>query len=326
MFDPWADKIVVDLLAKEKLHLGEDEIKALLSPDKFLFVQKEENELHKIASLPAEQREKALVRHQKKYFWLNSDWANVIVLGVDYFRKRLDSAREQKIAKRLKYQRRLPKSAQSLFYFFRQMTHWRDERKRAALINNNYYYAFFKEFARRTGVSYNAISFASPAEIIASKLKFTTAFKKHLESRTEKCAFYWDKQEHSEAVLIKEDYDKFMSVLDTAFTGRFKELKGAPASRGIAEGIVRIINTPEDFMKMRKGDILVAPMTRPEYLPLMKIAGAIVTDEGGVTCHAAIVSRELGLPCIIGTQVATEVLKDGDVVEVDANLGVVRKI
>jgi pyruvate,water dikinase len=65
-------------------------------------------------------------------------------------------------------------------------------------------------------------------------------------------------------------------------------------------------------------------MTRPEFVPLMKKAIAIVTDEGGITCHAAIVSRELKKPCIIGTKVATQVLKDGDMVEVDANSGIVR--
>ncbi|MEY2664432.1 MAG: hypothetical protein RIT04_240, partial [Candidatus Parcubacteria bacterium] len=72
------------------------------------------------------------------------------------------------------------------------------------------------------------------------------------------------------------------------------------------------------------GSVLVTSMTRPEFVPLMKKAIAIVTDEGGITCHAAIVSRELKKPCIIGTKVATQVLKDGDMVEVDANSGIVR--
>ena len=70
----------------------------------------------------------------------------------------------------------------------------------------------------------------------------------------------------------------------------------------------------------------MTPMTRPEFLPLMKKAKAIITDEGGITCHAAIVSRELGIPCIIGTKIATKVLKDNDLVEVDAEKGIVRKI
>jgi pyruvate,water dikinase len=77
---------------------------------------------------------------------------------------------------------------------------------------------------------------------------------------------------------------------------------------------------------MNPGDILVSTMTRPEFVPLMKIAGGVVTNEGGITCHAAILSRELGKPCVIGTQTATEILKDGDFVEVDADEGLVRKI
>ena len=76
--------------------------------------------------------------------------------------------------------------------------------------------------------------------------------------------------------------------------------------------------------KLEIGDILVSPMTRPELMPAVKRAAAIVTDEGGITCHAAIVSRELGIPCIIGTKNATRILKDGDKVEVDANHGVVK--
>lgn len=67
-------------------------------------------------------------------------------------------------------------------------------------------------------------------------------------------------------------------------------------------------------------------MTSPEYVPAMKRSGAVITDEGGLLSHAAIVARELGKPCIVGTKIATKVLKDGDLVEVDANKGVVRKV
>jgi pyruvate,water dikinase len=67
-------------------------------------------------------------------------------------------------------------------------------------------------------------------------------------------------------------------------------------------------------------------MTNPDYVPYMKIAAAIVTDEGGTTCHAAIASRELKVPCVVGTRIATKILKDGDVVEVDADNGIIRII
>jgi len=82
----------------------------------------------------------------------------------------------------------------------------------------------------------------------------------------------------------------------------------------------------EDFDKFESGDILVTSMTRPEFLPIMKKAAAIITDEGGITCHAAIVSRELNIPCVIGTKNASRSLKDGNRVEVDADHGIVKKI
>ena len=77
---------------------------------------------------------------------------------------------------------------------------------------------------------------------------------------------------------------------------------------------------------MKKGDILVAPMTSPDFITAMRKASAVVTNEGGMTCHAAIVSRELKIPCIVATRIATKVLKDGDIIEVDATKGIVRKI
>ena len=78
--------------------------------------------------------------------------------------------------------------------------------------------------------------------------------------------------------------------------------------------------------KISVGDILVSPMTRPDFVPAMKKAVAFITDEGGITCHAAIVAREMKKPCIIGTKIATQLLKDGMEVEVDANKGIVKII
>ena len=87
-----------------------------------------------------------------------------------------------------------------------------------------------------------------------------------------------------------------------------------------------VLRSSTQINKVKLGDILVAKMTRPDYVPAMRRAAAIVTNEGGMTCHAAIVSRELGIPCIVGTKIATKVLKDGDLVEVDAEKGIVKKI
>jgi phosphohistidine swiveling domain-containing protein len=105
------------------------------------------------------------------------------------------------------------------------------------------------------------------------------------------------------------------------------EIKGTVACQGKVVGRAKIImHLKKDSDKFEEGDILVTGMTRPEFVPLMKKAAAIVTNEGGITCHAAIVSREMNKPCIIGTKVASELFKDGDLVEVDANKGIVRRV
>lgn len=98
-------------------------------------------------------------------------------------------------------------------------------------------------------------------------------------------------------------------------------LKGGAASPGIVTGHVKIVENPKQINKIKKGDILVSPMTSPDFVPAMKLASGIITDLGGVTSHAAIVSRELGIPCVVGTGEATKKLKDGDVVTIDGKKG-----
>lgn len=98
-------------------------------------------------------------------------------------------------------------------------------------------------------------------------------------------------------------------------------LTGLAASPGVGNGIVRIVKSPKEIAKVSQGDVLVAPMTSPDYVPAMKKAAAIVTDQGGQTSHAAIVSRELGVPCIVGTKEATALLKEGAIVTVDGSRG-----
>lgn len=105
-----------------------------------------------------------------------------------------------------------------------------------------------------------------------------------------------------------------------------QEIKGNVAYAGKVRGIVKIVKDVSDSGKVEEGNILVTQMTSPNLLMAMRKAAAFVTDEGGLTCHAAIIAREMQKPCITGTRIATEVLKDGDLVEVDADKGVIRKI
>ncbi|MFH0969539.1 MAG: PEP-utilizing enzyme [Patescibacteria group bacterium] len=118
----------------------------------------------------------------------------------------------------------------------------------------------------------------------------------------------------------------FFKKISSIKVGNIKEIKGMTASVGKVKGVVKVIRSIDELRKVKMGSVLVAAMTRPEHLPGMKKAAAIVTDDGGITSHAAIIARELGIPCIIGTKIATKVLKDGQLVEVDANRGVVKII
>ena len=104
------------------------------------------------------------------------------------------------------------------------------------------------------------------------------------------------------------------------------EVKGAIAQPGNIRGIAKVVMKVSELNKVKKGDILVTYMTSPNFLPAMKLSSAFVTNEGGLTCHAAIIAREIKKPCVIGTRVATEIFKDGDLIEVDANKGLVKLI
>ncbi len=104
------------------------------------------------------------------------------------------------------------------------------------------------------------------------------------------------------------------------------EVFGIVGSSGYAKGRARVVRAPEEIDLVKNGEILITYMTTMEFTPVFKKVAAVVTDEGGLSSHAAIVSREFGLPCIVGTKRATKVFKTGDIVEVDARKGIVRKI
>ncbi|MEV2226080.1 phosphoenolpyruvate synthase [Nocardia vinacea] len=101
-------------------------------------------------------------------------------------------------------------------------------------------------------------------------------------------------------------------------------VQGLAAAPGRASGAVRVLTSPEQGQALRDGEVLVAPMTNPDWLPTITRAAAVVTDSGGMTCHAAIVARELGVPCVVGTRTATTALADGTLVTVDGRTGEVR--
>ena len=111
------------------------------------------------------------------------------------------------------------------------------------------------------------------------------------------------------------------------YSNSSRSIQGRSASGGTAKGIIRILDDSSVFKKtLGKGEILVCEMTSPDYIIHIKNAAAIVTDKGGILCHAAIIAREFNIPCIVGTNIATSFLKDGNLVEVDASKGTIKII
>lgn len=130
--------------------------------------------------------------------------------------------------------------------------------------------------------------------------------------------------------LTRFDAERFLAATASGKTEATQErtttLQGFAASRGYIKGIAKVVLDSNDFSKLKPKEILVTRMTSVDFIPVMERAGAFITDEGGITSHASIVAREMNKPCIIGTKNATKVLHDGDLVEVDAEKGIVRKL
>jgi phosphoenolpyruvate synthase/pyruvate phosphate dikinase len=273
-----------------------------------------------------------LSRHARNFFYIHNNYAKGDRLTVKDFEDMIiqsvnaktkvvvhDKLHEQneKILLIQKYS--LNEYQQKLLYVMDEFFGIQDTRKKYVLISNYYQFEFLRELSRRTGVEmqllYNSIQ--PEFESILKGVFDTDILKKRCEG-----SLYLQLKDTFEIVTgdhVQQVADYFSKSVDTV-----SEIKGMTAAKGNVRGRVKKILKIHDIVNMERGDILVSSMTRPEMVPAMKLSSAIITDEGGVTCHAAIISRELGIPCIIGTKIATQALKDGDLVEVDADHGVVR--
>jgi phosphoenolpyruvate synthase/pyruvate phosphate dikinase len=179
------------------------------------------------------------------------------------------------------------------------------------------------EIAKRLKLTRYQVQFMLINEIKQALLT-NKNYKKLLITRFKECVLYTEKD--FETVYVGKIAKKITKTFKKFVNTDIKEITGQTAQPGFAKGLVKKIFRAKDMGKMNKGDILVSVATDPDIVPAMKKARAIVTEQGGITSHAAIVSRELGIPCVIGTKIATKVLKDGDLVEVDATKGIVKKL
>lgn len=185
---------------------------------------------------------------------------------------------------------------------------------------------FFKEITRRMGIALKEISYLQENEITAFLQEGKKVPRQIIEERQRGFVLYYDEDKEITCIQGKAvpQVLKDLGVVEQREKTRI--VRGAIASRGKVKGRAVVVRGVRDLLKVKEGDIMVAIATHPDYVPAMRLVVGVVTDEGGMTSHAAIVSREFGIPCIVGTRLATTVFKDGDLVEVDAEKGLVRKL
>lgn len=187
----------------------------------------------------------------------------------------------------------------------------------------------FKKIAELAGSKeWRDCFFLTPDEMLEILEGKKTSLSKIKEERKIAAIYIIDGKTHIlDAKRTKNLADYLQSLFETKKEEKTEStVKGFSANTGMVQGTVKIILSSKDFYKFNPGDILVTTMTSVDFVPIMGKAAAFVTNEGGITSHASIVAREMNKPCIIGTKIATKVFKDGDLVEVDADKGVVRII
>lgn len=347
LLDPFESQIINFVFGSIKGKLDKADLNILLSPDEMSHFQKSQRELVHIHRVSKEKGIRSLevvnlIKNlSRDYYWLKNDYEKVEYLGNTYFSKELgkllsgknmveeiarglekfEETRKRKAALITKYG--IGKDSVRMLEFFNWVTTYRDDRKKYNQISNYILIKTIEKISIELGIAIELLRYALPHEIPLVIRK-----DKHLLSELEKrtvagmmfIAGKTTKPEIISGPIVRE----YFAILEKTIAA--SEIKGATASPGKVIGTAKIILNQSDFSKMEDGDVIVASMTRPEYIPIMKRASAIVTDEGGITCHAAIVSRELSIPCITGTQVATNSLKDGDLIDVNADHGLVKII
>ena len=334
--------LVTEGLAKEveeklmEVEKGWDILSAITTPYKTTLIAKAHLVLLKmVRDKKIDQR--SLKNYVEKYAWLSiyeySDkpWSMGDVLrslkSIRNAAKELNDLNFGRVKAKKEYLNYLRKIKNRRFrkiveivHYFGYLKEMRDDYRRQA-----YYHLipFWQEIAKRLNLTLEESNFLISEELIAIFRGKNSDYRSLVKRRMKKFAITLrnGKIKVYSGGKASAKIAKLVEIINPE-----QKIEGTGASGGLVKGRVKIINHREEFGKFKAGGILVTTMTHPEFLGIMRQAKAIITDEGGITCHAAIVARELGIPCVINTKIATRVLKDGDLVEVDADRGIVKKL
>lgn len=301
-----------EIKLKEVSSLSSESIAHLVVPEKLSYIQEADNYL--IDS-------KDIDGFIKKYYWIDNNYSQTKILTKEEVEKRLSSIKPTKVPTGESSNINLSKEAERLTDLLKNFATYQDERKINILVYLHFIEILLKEIGKRSSINLSVMRDTFPYEIkdILDK-KITEEF---IKNRREKCFVVWEENKSEPFVLVGGESKEWEKIL-TPQINHSKVIKGNCASKGKVKGEVRILLNAHENDKLIDGEVLVTFMTSPDFMSAVRRCSAIVTNLGGVTSHAAIISRELGIPCVVGTKNATEILKTGDLVEVDADQGEVK--
>jgi phosphoenolpyruvate synthase/pyruvate phosphate dikinase len=280
----------------------------------------------------------------RKYFWLHNNYFSTEVLDSRFFMKELSLTSEKypdpeaqlaNLASEFSDVTRRKKELienldpdefnRNLIELLDIFAWYQDYRKEIVMKVLHYLDIVLSEIGRRRGHSLKEMKYTLPEEI--PKVLDGTFDISLARERMKRYIFYFDGDSTSEHGVGEWSLRKEKEIFSFSSTeGEILEIPGMVANKGTVRGRARVTMSAKEAKNIEKGEILITSMTSPDFVTAMKKAAAIVTNEGGVLCHAAVVSREFDIPCIVGTKLATRVFKTGDMIEVDGELGVVRKV
>ncbi|HEY1074628.1 MAG TPA: PEP-utilizing enzyme [Patescibacteria group bacterium] len=354
-FDAGFDQEQIQIIAK-KYDLTIDEIVVLTTPQELAFTNERYIELLKIAKRLSRHKslgmptvtavkeviagDEGVAEYIKAFDYYKSNYAHISHITLEETAEELTKylldkdlltaelhRLEQYSAQQIKKQKavlRKHRLTHNPLEFFAKLTFWREYRKQVNLKGIHVLDGLLQALQKQTGIPYRYLQYLSFEEVDAV-LKGLVSLDV-LKKRCEQGGLViiqgnsYKMIEGDEASSLRDDLEEMLNEANEDPV----VIPGNIASQGYARGVAKVILDRAEFDKLEEGEILVTGMTRPEFVPVMKKAAGIVTNEGGITCHAAIVSRELGKPCIIGTKNATQLIHDGDLIEVRANHGSVR--
>ncbi|HVC58302.1 MAG TPA: PEP-utilizing enzyme [Candidatus Acidoferrales bacterium] len=217
------------------------------------------------------------------------------------------------------------KRERALFDRTRRMVYlkdFKDDIKRTRFCDAQVMYG---EIARRMGMTLTDASYMTSDEMIGFLTKGTNVDKKVVGERMESGFVLYYDESHKVRCVSGEGVAAALQVIGYQRSSTAsEEIRGVTASQGYAKGRAIVVSSMSELHKVKKGDIMIAISTIPDFVPAMERAAGIIAEEGGITSHAAIVSRELKLPCIVGAANVTKIIRDGDLVELDADNGIAR--